>query len=245
MDIDWCLTCSKHIDGLSLSPYCSQDCRPAAGPSRLPYELEMSAYEASLSEDVETFYHDVEDVSPPLHYTGNDYDGIAAWAAAVVPGAPVCPAPISRPQSSRSSAYSSPSRRSSISNFSPKTMTACPPPNLLRPHRPLPPTLCTTNTPRPAPSKPARPSAIRPAALESTASAAYSTSTGQTTDSSALATPVSQYNVFDTVLSWVSPAQSPAHTRPHSPIDFAHQKPAPSDAAAYLARGRRASYAIA
>ncbi|RXW23963.1 hypothetical protein EST38_g1887 [Candolleomyces aberdarensis] len=224
MDIDWCLTCEKHIqEAANFGPYCSLDCRCRAGPSRLIEEYE-STYEESLDDfDLdEDVYHDVQDASDVLHYSGNDYDGIAAWAAAVVPGPPVqerSPPPSRRSNSS--------SRSSISSNYSPKSIsTTYRPPDLVKPHRPLPPSLCMT-TPKPKVSVPSQPiGTLPPQVVEYTASGvAYSTSTGQT---SSIATPASAYavlpfsvdrkatSVLDTIASHVR-SWAPAPSQPHSP----------------------------
>lgn len=181
-----------------------------AGPSRIPYDDQLS-FSHSFDDSESILYHHVEDVAPVLHYTGNDYSGISAWAAAVPFGA-VVPEQ-SRPPSRQSRASS---RRSSISHRSPMTATMRPP-ELLKPHAPLPPTLCITTTSKSIPSRPilARPSP----ACESRASYACSASTGRTTDSSvatpasAKAMPFADRGVLETiasqVFSWVSP--SPIH----------------------------------
>ncbi|KAJ2915484.1 hypothetical protein MD484_g4958, partial [Candolleomyces efflorescens] len=220
MDIDWCLTCEKHIEAAHFGPYCSIDCRCRA----LPEEYE-SHYQESFdgSDDDEDVYHDVQDASDVLHYSGNDHDGIAAWAAAVVPGPPVQDR---SPPPSRRSCSSS---RSSLSNYSPATYR---PPELVKPHRPLPPSLCMT-TPKPKPSPPSQPiGALPPQVVEYTASGvAYSTSTGQT---SSIATPASAYavlpfsvdrkatSVLDSIASHVR-SWAPTPSQPHSPvIEYVH-----------------------
>ncbi|KAF8961186.1 hypothetical protein BDZ97DRAFT_1829978 [Flammula alnicola] len=73
IDVDWCLTCSKRIQGSS--PYCSPHCQDLAGPSiQPPY-----------------YYQEEEDnATPTPHHSQwtNDSTGISAWAAEIPSGAP-------------------------------------------------------------------------------------------------------------------------------------------------------------
>jgi len=241
------ISCTAHsrltvLQGASpSSPYCSTKCRSMAGPSLIPAdECDASSDDGSydeLSEEA-VYYHDIEDSSPIAHYTGNDYDGIVAWAAAVVPGPPS--QELSRPPSRRSTSSSRSSIKSSISSRqsyrpaspSPNTSTVLTPtfraPELLRKHRPLPPTLCMSTSKPARSSPPSKPIGASTAHLtiQPTASAANSIST-RTTESS-LATPVSVSAagfVFESLKSWIAPCPSQVPTK--DAFDFDQSTPAP------------------
>jgi len=95
MDLDWCLTCSKHIDAPG-TQYCSARCMPS--PSR-PVFSPLNADDWNDSEDDEEeapIYHHIQDTSSLTKCT----KGIAAWAANVPSGAP--PSQISATPSSSS-----------------------------------------------------------------------------------------------------------------------------------------------
>ncbi|EAU90129.1 hypothetical protein CC1G_05667 [Coprinopsis cinerea okayama7 len=224
MDIDWCLTCSKHLDNTT-SPYCSWECRPRAGPSNLcSYPHQELSYDAelddeqSLNDDDDAIYHTVNDVS-------HHYSGIEAWAAAIPAGAPCeeprpVPAKRSRPPSVRSS-------RSSISSPTSVSTVTYRPPELLKPHRPVPPTLCMS-TPRTVPSSPSLPIVTPQQQIAEFSTAAYSggtMSTGHTSIESSLATPASTKalpfsdrksssmldSIASHVRSWVAPSPFSKH----------------------------------
>ncbi|KAH6916198.1 hypothetical protein BKA70DRAFT_1368430 [Coprinopsis sp. MPI-PUGE-AT-0042] len=159
MDTDWCLTCSKHIHN-GASPYCSSECRFRAGPSRLPSYEDIQAHisddepsEFDLAADDEI----IDEAADDDHvYTSHHYAGIEAWAAAIPAGASAHFPPPSRPPSAKSS------RTPSIASFSTRcsptsvSTVVYRPPNLLKPHRAVPATLCMSKA-SPKPSSPSLP----------------------------------------------------------------------------------------
>ncbi|KAF5362541.1 hypothetical protein D9756_002554 [Leucocoprinus leucothites] len=154
MDTDWCLTCNKRVEG---SNYCSLQCRNGAGPSNYHRRLypsyiqdEIAACEDYLPEEgegcEEEFLEDdydydeddqmcnIEAVSK-TNWAGRGYAGIRAWAAEIPLGAhPEAQDLVSPPPDDISSDTSASSTTSS-------TYRA---PNLVRPSRPLPPSLTMT-----------------------------------------------------------------------------------------------------
>ncbi|KAF8965492.1 hypothetical protein BDZ97DRAFT_784414 [Flammula alnicola] len=124
MDIDWCLTCAKRVQGSS--PYCSPYCQDLAGPSiHPPY-----------------YYQEEEDdATPTPHHSRwtNDSAGISAWAAEIPSGAPE--GGISSPCDDSPSFYS----------LSGGTYRQ-PPPKLLKSHSPIVPPSLSVATPPPLPS---------------------------------------------------------------------------------------------
>ncbi|XP_006462102.1 hypothetical protein AGABI2DRAFT_118963 [Agaricus bisporus var. bisporus H97] len=142
MDTDWCLTCNKRVDGARL--YCSHECQYGPGPSThrrsfpRPTEPFYRAYlddegkgcERLLLEDDSNDSYSVEAVSR-TDWAGRGFSGIRAWAAEIPLGAqPDDQEPVSA-SSDDSSSISSTSSTSSIYRA----------PNLVRPSRPLPPSL--------------------------------------------------------------------------------------------------------
>ncbi|KXN89377.1 hypothetical protein AN958_05750 [Leucoagaricus sp. SymC.cos] len=166
MDTDWCLTCNKRVEGSDL--YCSLQCQSGAGPSNPNRHLHASNPEDELAscednlEEGEGFEEDyLEDVYD-IDELGQMYNieavsktswagrrgsaGIRAWAAEIPLGAHPDVQDSSPPPSDDSSSVTSLSSTSS-------TYRA---PNLVRPSRPLPPSLTmtkpessTTTPPRP------------------------------------------------------------------------------------------------
>ncbi|KDR67934.1 hypothetical protein GALMADRAFT_146678 [Galerina marginata CBS 339.88] len=226
IDIDWCLTCEKRVEGDS--PYCSPDCHDRAGPSHYYYSqsdhLSSSILDNDDDED-DVIFHTIDDAAhTPQSYrwTGNDSAGISAWAADIPSGAPA--GGISSPTDDSSSFYS----------LSGGTYRQ-PPPNLLKTQRRLvPPTLSVATPPSvlPPPSTPM----VTPKRQMSSAAQPGNASTGHTslrsaaTESSLVATPASSQPVpiaaasrrpsiiddmYCHVRSWVSPSPAPVSTKPH------------------------------
>ncbi|KAJ4473771.1 hypothetical protein J3R30DRAFT_3707740 [Lentinula aciculospora] len=83
VDLDWCLTCNRHLNN-SRTSYCSPQCEPTPSPQLLklsPYAAEWThSEELDASEEDPVIIHTVHDTSSAK--------GIAAWAANVPAGAP-------------------------------------------------------------------------------------------------------------------------------------------------------------
>lgn len=248
MDIDWCLTCEKHIVRYSpnlcsfnsppfqngSSPYCSPACQNRAGPSN-----ELHIYDGTSSEDYSSIAGDEDDGDVIFHlidsaepttsrWLGSDAAGISAWAADIPTGAPP-PRDIQ-----------SPDDQSSFYSFSRSTYRPSPPNLLKNPRRIVPPSLSMTIPPT-APRTPSTPM-VTPRRQQSTTSIAPSAnaSMGQTSLNSAatessLATPASsnpvpiscvsrQPSVLDDmyiqVRSWASPSPAPIPStqQPQPPV---------------------------
>ncbi|KAF8998599.1 hypothetical protein BDQ17DRAFT_1328809 [Cyathus striatus] len=142
-DTNWCLTCETHFEGDS--PYCSIQCQSRAGPSNYPqqpYYVE-SEYMSSEEEDDEdeVIYHSIHDA--PSTSDDDDDAGINAWRSAVAPGPPAGPPSTE----DLPSLYSASASTTSLLSSASRTHRA---PKLLRPTRPIPPTLCMSK-PQPAP----------------------------------------------------------------------------------------------
>ncbi|TFK18455.1 hypothetical protein FA15DRAFT_253119 [Coprinopsis marcescibilis] len=216
MDTDWCLTCSKHLPNTAAS-YCSIHCRYAAGPSTATYCYPPTDdADDEYDDDDETLFDELAvDDAPVYHHSA----GISAWAASI-PAGPPCP-----PRMRRSAAQSrkSPSPKPPSSPASVSTITYRPP-ELLRPHRPVPPTLCMSK-PQPVPSSPSVPVMTPQAELQELSAASTHTSA----DSSLLATPASTYlmpfsdrkhSVIDSIASHVRSWVAPSFVHQHEPKNY-------------------------
>jgi hypothetical protein len=237
MDIDWCLTCEKHIVRHSPIPcsfnsppfqngpslYCSSACQNRAGPSNESHIYDGISSEdyssiAGAENDDDVIFHPVDSAEPTTsRWLGSDAAGISAWAADIPSGAP----PLGDIQS--------PDDQSSFYSFSRSTYRPSPPNLLKNPRRIVPPSLSMT-TPTTAPPTPSTPM-VTPKRQQSTTSIAPSpnASMGQVSLNSAatessLATPASsnpvpiscasrQPSVLDDmyiqVRSWASPSPAP------------------------------------
>ncbi|KAI0953826.1 hypothetical protein AcV7_007245 [Taiwanofungus camphoratus] len=183
MDVNWCLTCSRHIDTDGTAPYCSRECFASDKPSTsaffaYPRPVDYNIIAESISE-LDDF---TDECSPSLYdnavpttersrWIGRGDAGIHAWARDVPPGPP------SEPESTLSTAHLRP-------------------PKLLLPHRrPVPPTLCMSKTTT-APAQPSRPILTPQQSLPSLLS--HSTDASYTTPSSSVsvATPVSEESLI-------------------------------------------------
>ncbi|KAF9523053.1 hypothetical protein CPB83DRAFT_840007 [Crepidotus variabilis] len=224
IDVDWCLTCQRHIEGPT--PYCSFECQDHAEPSSSRPKPQVFCTcdededdDFSSLDDDDVIYHEIEAPtgSGSARWLGNDDAGIAAWAAEIQPGTPA-------ELSTSPCCYHSPRK-----SISPKTYR--PPPNLLKSsHRIVPPSLCTT-APQPESAltstpilTPSRQSSINLLAQTTSqqASLGKASSKSAQTDSS-LSTPASSHPVpihlagrkasafddmYTQVRSWVSPCPS-------------------------------------
>ncbi|KAF8159754.1 hypothetical protein B0H34DRAFT_674060 [Crassisporium funariophilum] len=234
MDIDWCLTCEKRVEGSS--PYCSPDCQSRAGPSTSPYYFQEPSEIYSDEDDEENIIFHPIDEAPiePSRWTGNDSAGISAWAAEIPAGAPA--GAVSSSWDDSSSLYSSSS-------------ATYRPPNLLKPNRQaVPPSLCTAAPQTPSPPPLSTPMVTPKRHNYSTDSVLYSAgnvSMGQTSlrsaaTESSLATPASSHPmpisgsrkpsnlgfILSHVQSWVPPTPSlaPAKQRANLPAQRAESK---------------------
>ncbi|PFH51882.1 hypothetical protein AMATHDRAFT_58087 [Amanita thiersii Skay4041] len=86
MDIDWCLSCSRHTDGTG--PYCSDECKYWAGPpyASFPYPSGPSS-QHSFSTDPDIIYHRMGPISKTL-WPGHSSTSIRAWASMIPTGPP-------------------------------------------------------------------------------------------------------------------------------------------------------------
>lgn len=176
MDTDWCLTCNKRVVSLPLHPprllltstqegssiYCSLQCQKGEGPSNY-HRRPQSSYtedpscdgyledgelgeEVYLEDGFDLDEYNIEAVSK-TNWAGRGSAGIRAWAAEIPLGAhPESQDLISPPSDDSFSVASTSSTASS-------TYRA---PNLVRPSRPLPPSLTMTK-PGPPTTTPPRP----------------------------------------------------------------------------------------
>jgi hypothetical protein len=201
MDVDWCLSCGRHIVRfLPLSTqhlvltllqkpetvYCSQQCRYSDSPSSshgLCYIDESNSESHSEScedddDDDDVVYHVIEDASskPTSRWAGNGPEGIAAWAKDIPCGPPE--------QLTHDITFlpHSPPRKQ------------FPPPKLLLPYRrPVPPTLCmsTPHPTRPQPSVPITTPQQHIASLSLTRSTSEDFGSVTTSGTESIATPSS------------------------------------------------------
>ncbi|KIM44904.1 hypothetical protein M413DRAFT_9138 [Hebeloma cylindrosporum] len=215
MDIDWCLTCEKHINGSS--PYCSLACAGPWNEAHIYSDEDSSV--AGDEDDDDVILHTIDPAEPTTsRWLGSDSAGISAWAADIPSGAPP-PGDIHSPDDEESSFFS----------FSRSTYRPSPPNLLKTPRQIVPPSLSMTTPPAPPPT-PSTP-VVTPKRQQSTASIAPSAdaSMGQTSLNSAatessLATPASSNPVpiscasrrpsilddmYIQVRSWVSPSPAP------------------------------------
>lgn len=178
MDINWCLTCNRHIDSDASVPYCSRVCYASDQPSSSSVYpcLRQAEYAPAATSVCDSDDYDESEYEPSLPSTersqwiGKGAAGIEAWARNVHPGPPC-----------------SLEHAPSTSDLRPK---------LLLPHRrPIPPTLCMSKT-DPAPPAPSKPILTPHRSLASQCTPGASTASYTTPASSlSLATPVSE-NAF-------------------------------------------------
>ncbi|KAF9820889.1 hypothetical protein IEO21_01116 [Rhodonia placenta] len=176
MDINWCLTCNRHIDSDPSVPYCSRVCYASDQPSSSSVYpcLRQAEYASAATSVCDSDDYDESEYEPSLPSTersqwiGKGAAGIEAWARNVHPGPP-CPL----------------EHALSTSDLRPK---------LLLPHRrPIPPTLCMSKT-DPAPPAPSKPILTPHRSLASQCTPGASTASYTTPASSlSLATPVSEH----------------------------------------------------
>ncbi|KAH9933350.1 uncharacterized protein B0H18DRAFT_1115358 [Fomitopsis serialis] len=145
MDVNWCLTCSRHIDVEGNAPYCSRECYTSDQPASSS-ALASPVYNAFDSAPIAESISELDDcdlcsrfessitTTERSRWIGKGDAGIYAWARDVPPGPPSGP----------DSAISTADLR---------------PPKLLQTtRRPVPPSLCMSKTiPAPAPSGSSRP----------------------------------------------------------------------------------------
>ncbi|KAF9449940.1 hypothetical protein P691DRAFT_758604 [Macrolepiota fuliginosa MF-IS2] len=164
MDTDWCFTCNRRVEPGSL--YCSSQCQNGAGPSNYQRgslsALSEKQYAScddylEMGEGCEEYFEDdldyegqqlynIEAVSK-TNWAGRGSAGIRAWAAEIPLGA--------RPDVQELPSPTPSDDSSSISSTS-STSSTYRAPNLVRPSRPVPPSLTmtkpelsTTTPPRP------------------------------------------------------------------------------------------------
>ncbi|TFK39342.1 hypothetical protein BDQ12DRAFT_722224 [Crucibulum laeve] len=252
MDTDWCLTCETHFEGNG--PYCSRDCQTRAGPSSFPQssyhvDSDSASFDNDDLYDDEIIYHQVDD-APRCQWNGNGYTGILAWASEIPTGVPA------GADASSLSDEIAPLSSPSTSSLGSITYRA---PQLLRPNRPIPPTLCMS-TPRPAPSSPSRP-IVTPQQHMAALSIAHSgdtSSMGKTSllsgaTESSIATPASAnpvpisasrrpsmlHSITSQVRSWVAPSSqipSPSNVKQRILPSSASKRPTDSQTFNVLAR---------
>ncbi|KAH9946518.1 hypothetical protein B0H21DRAFT_822706 [Amylocystis lapponica] len=181
MDINWCLTCNRHIDTEGTAPYCSRECfsydKPSTSMLFIPttpldlHSLPESTSEADECDDCLQSAYD--NVTGPGAWIGKGDAGICAWAQDIPPGPP-----------------SEPDHSTSTPSFRP--------PKLLLAHRrPIPPSLCMSKT-IPAPPEPSRPILTPQQSLPSLMSQSTSdTLASYATPSSSLSigTPISEADI--------------------------------------------------
>ncbi|KAH9840103.1 uncharacterized protein C8Q71DRAFT_689248, partial [Rhodofomes roseus] len=135
MDVNWCLTCDRHIDVEAYAPYCSRECLALASPVYNAFDNAPIAESISEFDDCDLCSR-LESSLPTTErsrWIGKGDAGISAWARDVPPG----------PPSGLDTVISTADLR---------------PPKLLQTtRRPVPPSLCMSKTiPAPAPSGPSR-----------------------------------------------------------------------------------------
>jgi hypothetical protein len=88
IDVDWCLTCQKHIEGDY--PYCSPDCKNRATPPAITFTVHNDHHDDDRfrGTDAELTFYAPSSSSTTSRWLGNDVIGIAAWAADIPPNAP-------------------------------------------------------------------------------------------------------------------------------------------------------------
>ncbi|PCH44409.1 hypothetical protein WOLCODRAFT_138990 [Wolfiporia cocos MD-104 SS10] len=169
MDVNWCLTCQRHIDVEGSAPYCSRECYASDRPSSSSLSphfrpLEYDAYAESISEldgcEACSQSRDNDACTEQSRWIGKGMAGIHAWAQNVPPGPPAAEVV-------------------SVADLRPPVL-------LQQARRPVPPSVCVTQSVSAAP-EPAQPPHEPVPAL--------SRSSRCPTDASALTTPCSSVSL--------------------------------------------------